>query len=173
MKSFIDVITSRRSVRAFNPLPLAEEDIEQIIRCGMQAPSAHNKQPWVFLTITERDTLMKIKPLCKWWGMLETAGLAIVNCMNLDDLGDNPREFFVDSCCAASENMILAAHSMGLGATWLGVCKGSPFYDEFCELLNIPANLEVVNMIAIGVPSGTRPEPINRFNPDKWVKEHF
>ena len=172
MNDFYQLLSTRRSIRAYKNQPLNQDVIEKLVRSGMQAPSAHNKQPWVFLTITDRALMAQIKPLCKWWKMLEQAGAVIITCMDTRGLGDDPREFFVASCCAATENMLLAAHAMGLGAVWLGVCPGTEFYDEFCRVISLPEGLEVVSMIAAGVPDEEK-AGIDRFDPSKWKREHF
>lgn len=172
MMDFFEVVSTRRSVRSFSGEPLTEEQIKTILRCGMQAPSAHNSRPWRLLTITDRERMQKIKPLCRWWKMLDSAALLIVICMDTAQCPEEPREFLVDSCCAATENMLLAAHALGLGATWLGVCKGKEYYSAFCECISLPAGFEVTGMIAVGVPAAI-PGPTERWEEEKWIRETF
>ena len=172
MNGFIELINNRRSIRAFTGELLNEDQLKEIITCGMHAPSAHNKQPWVFLSITNREKMMQIAPLCTWWGMLENAGAVIITCMDKDLLGDIQQEFIVHSCSAATENMILAANAIGLGSVWLGVCPESALYDDFCKVINLPENLRVVSMIAVGKANEEKPF-IERFEPEKWVREEF
>ncbi len=104
--------------------------------------------------------------------MLQTAGAVIVTCCDERLMGDFPAEFFTDSCAAATENMLLAAHSMGLGGVWLGVCEGSEFYMQFCNLIGLPPHLRVTSMIALGNPAEEK-EFTKRFDPAKWVQERF
>ena len=172
MNSFIDLINHRRSIRAFTGEFLTDDQIKEIITCGMHAPSAHNKQPWVFLSITNREKMMQIAPLCSWWGMLENAGAVIITCMNKDLLEDIQQEFFINSCSAATENMLLAANAMGFGGVWLGVCEESKLYEDFCKVINLPQNLRVMSMIAVGTANEEKPF-IERFDPEKWIKEEF
>ena len=172
MNSFIELINNRRSIRAFTGKFLTEDQLKEIVTCGMHAPSAHNKQPWVFLSITNREKMMQIAPLCSWWGMLENAGAVIITCMNKDLLGDIQKEFFVNSCSAATENMLLAAKALGLGGVWLGVVEESALYDDFCRVIKLPDNLQVMSMIAVGTPVEEVPF-IERFDPEKWIQEEF
>lgn len=172
MNKFIDTIKMRRSIRSYTGESLSESQLRTIIDCGMHAPSAHNRQQWIFLSITNREKLCQISPLCKWWDMLPTAGAVIITCMDKSASQAFPEEFSIASCCAATENMLLAATGIGLGAVWLGVCKESEFYEDFCRVIALPNHLRVISMIAVGVP-GEKKAPTERFTPEKWFREHF
>lgn len=172
MNEWIDVMNRRRSIRAFTGEPVPEAALREIINCGMHAPSAFNRQPWRFLSITGREKLLAIQPLCQWWGMLKTAGAAIVTCADRGQPGDIPEAFFTASCHAAAENMLLAAHALGLGAVWLGVCPESPFYGPFCDTIGLPEGLAATSMIAVGRPAEEKPYA-ERFDAAKWVRESF
>lgn len=172
MNELIGLIKTRRSIRSFTGEVVADAALEEIIRCAMHAPSAYNKQPWLFLSITDRRKLLDMAPLCQWWGMLQTAGAAIITCARRDLSGGIPEEFFVDSCNAATENMLLAAHAMGLGAVWLGVCRESSFYEQFCKVIGLPEDLFVTSMVAVGRPGEERPYA-ERFDASKWIRERF
>ncbi|MBC8536403.1 nitroreductase family protein [Feifania hominis] len=167
-------LMTRRSVRDFTGEPLSHEQLEELIRAGQQAPSGHNTQPWVFLSIRRRETLLRLVPLTPWWGLLENCGAAIVVCADTRVLGQKPmpREFLVHSCAAAMENMLLAAHAAGLGGVWLGMCPDAENYGEFCRILSVPTWARVVGMAAFGRPS-TTPAPIARMDPGKWFEERF
>ena len=172
MNEFVTRINARRSIRAYTGESVSDAQLKTIIDCGMHAPSAHNRQPWVFLTITEKDKLREISPLCKWWGMLPSAGAVIITCMNTPLTEGFAEEFSIASCCAATENMLLAAGALGLGAVWLGVCRESEFYEDFCRVIALPEELRVISMIAVGVPAEQK-EAAERFAPGKWFREHF
>ena len=172
MKDLTELINQRRSIRTFTGEALTEDQLRKIITCGMHAPSAYNKQPWVFLSITSQKKMRQLSPLCSWWKMLENAGGVIITCMDKRLLGDTPLEFFVASCNAAAENMLLAANAMGLGGVWLGICEESEYYMEFCKAINLPGYLRVTSMIAVG-KTGEKKKFIERFNPEKWIRESF
>lgn len=168
----IEAILSRKSVRAFTGAPVAEADLEKIVACGMAAPSAHNLRSFFILTITDREKLHALVPLCKWWKMLDSCGAAIVICADTRKFGTCPDEFHLCGCNAVQENMLLASHALGYGAVWLGVCRDSEFYQDFMNTLAIPDYLAVTGMMAVGVAE-KMPEVNARFTPEKWMREEF
>ncbi|MDD3667568.1 MAG: nitroreductase family protein, partial [Bacteroidales bacterium] len=114
-------ILNRKSVRKYTKEEVKKEQLEMLVRAGMAAPSARNSQPWLFFVIDDRtilDNLAKQLPNAK---MLLSAKAAIVVCGNLQKaLEGDGREFWVQDCSAATQNILLAAESMGLGAVWTG-----------------------------------------------------
>lgn len=170
----LECIMTRRSVRKYSAKSLSEGTLETLIRAGQQAPSAHNTQPWLFLSLTERETLHRLVPMTPWWGLLDQCAAAVVVCADeriLEEKSMLP-EFQTLSCAAALENMLLAAHSMGLGGVWLGMCRGQETYDSFKEVLGIPSWARVIGMAAFGYPS-EMPEPTDRMCSGKWFKERW
>lgn len=168
----IKAILSRKSVRAFTGAAVEEADLELIVKCGMAAPSPHNLRSFYILTITNRDKLHALVPLCQWWKMLDSCGAAIIVCADTRKFGTCPDEFHLSGCHAVQENMLLASHSLGYGAVWLGVCRGSEFYDDYVKTLEIPDYLAVTGMMAVGIPEK---EPVinDRFTPERWIREEF
>lgn len=172
-----DGLTTRRSVREFTDQVLDDKGLEKIVRAGMFAPSPHDTRPWRILTIRDHEKLEKLIPLSPWWNMLRQCQAAIVTCVDIRCAkGENsekelmPVEFVIDGGIAATQNMLLAAHDMGLGAVWLGICQGSESYEEFCRILGIPDYARVVSLIAVGYPD-SEPNQEERFDPSKWIKE--
>jgi len=115
----IEGIFTRRSIRKYTNQTITDEQIELLIKAGMYAPSASNQQPWHFIVINKREILNKIRDVHPYAKMLSEAQLAILVC------GDHDLElskgYWVVDCSAATQNILLAAHGMGLGAVWLGV----------------------------------------------------
>jgi len=172
-KAVLDNIMTRTSIRSFTSQPVPEALIEQMLRAGMAAPTAMNAQPWEFVVLNDRDTLNKLAGKLRYARMLEQAPLAIVVCGRdkwLDREG-NEREniFWVDDCSAATENILLAAHALGLGAVWTAA------KDERGEIvkdaLGIPEGYKTLNVIAIGYPA-ENPAPKDKWKPEKihWNK---
>ena len=168
----IEAILSRKSVRAFTGAAVDGSDLELIVKCGMAAPSPHNLRSFYILTVTDREKLHSLVPLCKWWKMLDTCGAAIVVCADTRKFGTCPDEFHLCGCHAVEENMLLAAHCLGYGAVWLGVCRESEFYADFKASLRIPDYLAVTGMMALGVPEKL-PAVNDRFTPENWIREEF
>lgn len=172
-KAVFDNIMTRTSIRQFTNEPVPAEMIEQMLRAGMAAPTAMNAQPWEFVVLNDRDTLNKLAGKLRYARMLEQAPLAIVVCGRTEwpDREGNLREniFWVDDCSAATENILLAAHALGLGAVWTAAKddRGEIVKDA----LGIPEGYKTLNVIAIGYPA-ENPAPKDKWKPEKihWNK---
>jgi nitroreductase len=166
----IDTILSRRSIRKFKNIPIKEEDIRTLLKCAMAAPSAGNEQPWHFIVINNREILDKIPKFHPYSEMLYEASLAIVVC------GEKSSEKYKGriplDCSAASENILLAAHSLGLGAVWLGVYPEEQRISDVSKLLEIPDGVIPISLIAVGYPDEKK-EPSNRFKEERIHKNKF
>ncbi len=159
-----EAILTRRSIRKFTPQPIHQDLIEKILRAGMQAPSARNKQPWHFIVVQNRQMLDKISVIHPYAYMLREAPLGIVVCGDIEI--EITIEYIVQDCSAATQNMLLVAHNFGLGAVWLGIYPREPRIKALRELLNIPENVIPISMIAIGYPAEKK-LPENRFKPER------
>src|SRR5512133_1574098 len=114
----LEAILTRRSIRQYTNEKVTDEQISTLLRCAMLAPSAVNKQPWHFIVFRDKSVINEIIEVHPNASMLTGASVAILVCWdeNLQhDTGYGP----VD-CSAATENILLAAHSIGLGAVWVG-----------------------------------------------------
>lgn len=172
----METILTRRSVRAFTEEPIQEADIRAIVRAGMHAPSAHNRRPWQMLSVTDRATLDELSLKSRWWGMLRGAALCVVTLAYSADIQPEDEEFLVQDSAAATQNMLLAIHTLGLGGVWLGIHPLRPYYEEVKALLGIPAEVRVVSLIAAGHPQQPLPPraaPRERFEEQKWHKERY
>ncbi len=159
-----EVILTRRSIRKFKSTEIPSDFIEKILRAGMQAPSARNKQPWHFIVIQNREMLDKISVVHPYAYMLKEAPLGIVICGDIKL--EITIEYIVQDCSAATQNMLLAAHNFGLGAVWLGIYPREPRIKALRELLNIPENIIPISMIAVGYPDEIK-HPENRYKPER------
>ncbi len=165
----LENIMTRTSVRKYTSQAVENEKIEKLLRAGMAAPTAGNKQPWEFLVITEREILDAIPPIIKGAHMAAKSQLAIVV------LGEPEKalvpEYWIQDCSAATENILLAAHGMGLGAVWCGAYpdNNTGKVEAMSKLLNLPDGTLALNVIVIGYPEG---EQIVK---DKWdpAKVHY
>jgi len=166
----MEALLTRRSQRNYTRETVTDAELRRIVRAGMYAPSGHDRRPWLFLTVRDRAKMRQLMPLSPWWAMLETAQAIIVVCADTRLLNGIPVEFGIDSCCAASQNMLLAAHGLGLGGVWLGICEGHESYERFKAVLGIPDYARVVSMIAVGRPAETK-EAEERMDCGKWFLE--
>lgn len=172
----MDALLTRRSVRSFTQEPVSEEDLRAILRAGMFAPSAHNGRTWRMLTVTDRAKLNALAPMSRWWHMLREAPLCIVCCGHSPELAAMDEELLVQNSVAATENMLLCIHALGLGGVWLGITPQRPQYEDVKKLLCIPGDVRVVSLIAVGHPKEPLPAraaPLERFEEEKWHKEQW
>lgn len=164
----INNILKRTSVRSYEDRAVESEKVEKLLRAGMAAPTAVNKQPWHFIVITDKNQLQKLSEANPNAGMAAKAPLAIVVCGDMDKaLEGDAREFWVQDCSAATENILLAATGMGLGAVWTGTYPSKERCAAVADVLRLPETLIPLNTIVIGYPD-TEPTP-----KDKWKKENI
>lgn len=155
----LDIIFSRRSIRLYADEPVSEADIQSLLEAGMAAPSASNRKPWYFVVVTERDTLRALAAAHPFGKMLASAGAAIAVC------GDPAiSDWWVQDCSAATENVLVAAVGLGLGAVWLG-SHGRPERERAIrEVLGIPERIGVLSLLSIGHP-GEEKEARTQYDP--------
>lgn len=172
--TFFDILNTRQSVRSFDAARSVEEEkLENMIRAGMNAPSAMGQHAWRMLTITDSVLLSRISEHGKWWKMLKACPLGIVMLTDTDELGGLPEEYQVISNAAAAENILLAAHAQGLGGVYLGLSRSDEGYAGLAQLLNVPENLRITGILAIGYPDKELSAPADRYDPAKWLREHL
>jgi nitroreductase len=145
----LDAIFTRRSVRRFDSKEVSAQDIEVMLQAAMSAPSAHNEQPWQFLVITERELLDQISKVHPYAKMCLETPLAIIPCIDLSS-HENSDGFWVQDMSAATQNILLTARSLGLGAVWLGVYPNEKIVRAIKKLFQLPEKVMPLNIIPIG-----------------------
>ena len=159
----IEAIMSRRSIRKYTDKKIPEEIITKLLKAAMNAPSAHNRQPWHFIVLDDRETLNKVPEYHQYSKMLENASHAIVV------LGDNEvqtSDFWIHDCSAATMNILIAANALGLGAVWLGVHPYEALIEGTKKLFNVPAHVTPLGIISLGYPEETR-SPRENYNQER------
>jgi len=169
----IDIIMQRKSVRKYLDKKIQEETLETIVKAGMAAPTAANKQPWSFVVVTERETLDKLADKLPYTKMLYKAPAAIVVCGVPEwGLPGEENEYWIQDCSAASENILLAAESLKLGAVWTGAYPMKDREKAIREILGIPDKIVPLNVIALGYPTGVE-KPKNKFKKERIHREKW
>ena len=155
---------TRRSVRHYTDKAVEGKTIETLLRAAMQAPSAHNAQPWHFIVITERRILDAVPEFHSYARMLLEAPAAILVC---GDLGvEESPEYINQACSAAAQNILLASHTLGLGAVWLGIYPREKRVREIRRLLRLPSRIIPVSLVALGYPAEKK-APADRYQPQR------
>ena len=159
----LNVVMTRTSIRAFLDKPVSDETIELLLKAAMAAPSAKNSQPWAFVVIKDRRILESLGASLPNAKMTATAPAAVVICGDLNKaLPGEAREYWIQDAAAATENFLLAAHTLGLGAVWTGVHPISERIRILKDTLKLPGNIEPFCLIPFGWPAA--PASIK----DKW-----
>lgn len=160
----IQNIMTRTSVRKFKQQPVEDAKIEQLLRAGMAAPTANDKQPWHFVVLKDEKSIAKYAASNKYHADdIKKTPLFIFVCADTTRMNEGQgRELWVQDCSAVSENILLAANALGLGACWTTVYPIQKKVTGISRTLNLPPNLIPLNAIIIGYPD----EPLQP--KDKW-----
>ena len=160
-----EVLLKRRSIRKFTDEPVSEEDVLKLLHAGMSGPSACNRTPWEFFVVTNPEILEKLRKSARYSKI--KAPLAIVVCGNLSKaLPLQLSPFWIQDCSAATENILLKATDLGLGAVWCGIHPMKTSEKKVSEALSLSEKLVPLNIIHIGHPAEF-PEPRDQFNEKK------
>lgn len=164
----LSIIHSRKSVRHFTGEPVSEEQLLILVRAGMCAPSARNIQPWKFCIITDREIMNSLADGLPYAKMLYKAGGAIAVCGDKKKFlhGDDD-ELWIQDCSAATQNILLAAESIGLGAVWTAAYPYPDRMNHTITVLKLPGHLIPLNVIPVGVSRG------EDFPKDKYKSENI
>jgi nitroreductase len=158
----LQAIMTRRSIRRFAPGEVDETTTETLLHAAMAAPSAGNQQSWRFVVVRDRERLARLSRTSPYAGMLAQASLAIVVCG--ETAGARHEGFWVEDCSAAMENLLLAAHAVGLGAVWLGYHPDAERVERVRDELLLPETVVPLGIAAIGHVDEEKP-PADRFEP--------
>jgi nitroreductase len=167
-KEFVQTIFARRSIRKYTDDPVGEADIKTLLEAAMAAPSASNRKPWQFVVVTGRQTLDALAEAHPHGKTLFEATLCIVVCGDLTE-----REtYWVQDCSAATENLLLAATALGLGAVWLGVYPKEDRVTAVRPILALPETITPLNLISIGHPAEEK-EPRTQYDGSRVHRERW
>lgn len=160
----IEALMTRCSIRRFKPAPVSEPAIRKMLEVLFRSPSAGDSRPWQFAVVDDRTLLDRLEASMAGCEMLRTAPLGILVCA--EPAREQIPGFWPQDCAAAAENLLLAAHGMGLGAVWIGLYPVAERERAVREALNVPDGLVPFALIAIGEPD-ERPVLENRYDPSR------
>jgi len=151
MNNVLNTIKNRRTIRKFKPDPIDEEKLQMILEAGRWAPSFSNLQPWKFIVIKDQDLRNAVDRATKESVLHLGINEAPVVIMVCGDQRIDPLHA-IEAGAAATQNMALAAHSLGLGACWISVCE-TEAETAIQKLLKLPKMTRVVSLLPIGNPA--------------------
>ena len=197
----LDAIRQRRSIRRYTDEPVSREHLETIIQAGRFAPSAENRQPWRFIVITDRDTIARLstkireglRRLLKYRFIVQ---LWLKELRNRDVLKllygaaharqdiiffDAPAVIFIvttdllfndESCACAAQNMMLAAHALGLGSCWIGFASVLGLKKTMLRDIGVPEDYHIAATLVVGHPKGNPQPPMRNPMADviNWIE---
>ena len=146
----LEALPPSRSIRAYTDQPVTREQLREIMHAGTMAPSGRNNQPWRFVTIQNRETIHKLAQFTSYSHIIGKAAACIAVFIDKTAMYHEVKDH--QSMGACIQNMLLAAHGMGLGAVWLGEILKSA--DAVRELVAVPKDMELMAVVAIGHPAG-------------------
>ncbi|HZL65588.1 MAG TPA: nitroreductase family protein [Thermoleophilia bacterium] len=165
-----DPVLSRRSIRKYTGEPVPDDVVERLLRAAMAAPSAGNQQPWRFVVVRDRATLASITEVHPYSRMLPEAPVAVVVCG--DAAGCKWPQMWEQDCAAATENLLIEAELLGLGAVWLGVHPIAERVDGIRALLGMPDSVVPFAVVPFGHPAERKP-PADRYDAARVYHERW
>ena len=149
----IEMLKTRRAVRAYTRQSVPRNIIEDIIDCGRLAATAVNIQPWEFVVVTNADALRRMAKTTDYGGFIADAPVCVV-------VVCRDTKYYLEDGSAATENILLAARAHGLGSCWVAGDK-KPYAQEICRLVGAPQGYKLISLIPIGYPAES-PEKAKR-----------
>jgi nitroreductase len=161
MNEVLRTIEKRRSIRKFTDQPVEKATFELLLRAAMAAPTATNAQPWEFVVITEKAVMDEFRANLMFAKMNAPSAICVMGSkrMQRNIAGE---KFWQQDCSAASQNILLAATSLGLGSVWVGIHPVFLFVNQVRRILNLPKEVTPLNLIYIGYPAEEK-EPRSQY----------
>ena len=150
----IENIMTRVSVREFTGEKSTDEQIDILLRAAMAAPSAINKQPWAFIVVTDEALIAKLGEALPYSRCSNKPACAIIPCGDMSKaIEGEMAAFWINDVSAATENLLLAAHAMGLGAVWTGLHPDMNRAGLVQQMLGLPEHIIPLCVVPVGVPA--------------------
>jgi len=160
----LDFIYKRRSVRKFKPDEVPNNLVTELLKAAMAAPSGNNKQPWEFIVVKDEAKRLEITKFHRYAQMAKESPVVIVV------LGKKSEKWHIQDCAAATENLLIAAANLGLGAVWCGMDEARQ--PGIKELLRVPDDYWIFSLVPVGFPNES-PLPRTQYTPEKVHSEKF
>jgi len=162
----IENLLTRVSVREFTGEKISEAQLDTLLRAAMAAPSAINKQPWAFVVVTDEALIAKLGEALPYSRCSNHPAIAVIPCGDLSKaIEGEMAAFWINDVSAATENLLLAAHAMGLGAVWTGLHPDMKRAKMVQEMLGLPEHIIPLCVVPVGVPA-EHPDIKDKYKPE-------
>ena len=168
----IENIMTRTRIRQFKAQPVEQDKVDILLKAAMAAPTALNLQPWHFIVINDKETIALLSGKQPTSAPLMIAVCGDTDKTMLPDGSTKLPDFWVEDVSAATENLLLAAHALGLGAVWTGVYPAMDRTAEVANVLNCPQNIVPLAVVRVGYPDES-PEPKNKYKEENISYNKF
>jgi nitroreductase len=165
-----DAIHGRRSIRHFSAGTVGDEVVHTILSAAMSAPSAGNEQPWHFIVVRDRSILAALSSAHPYAEMVQHAALAVLVCADMKIV--KHRDYWPADCAAATQNILLAVHALGLGSVWVGVYPREARMAEVRRVITLPDDIIPYSLLPIGIPAENKP-PEDRYKPERTHEDRW
>jgi nitroreductase len=152
----LQAIYARRSIRKFQPRPVEQEKLLELLKAAMAAPSAVNSQPWEFVVVSQPEPLARLQQLMDYGRYAATAVIAVCGSPG-SALNPSGEVYWVQDCSAALENMLIAATALGLGSVWVGVYPRQHKVEAVSRFLGLPGGVIPLGLVYLGYPAEAKP----------------
>jgi len=163
----LSTIRERRSIRRYTNQAVTDDQIRQLLEAAMAAPSADNIQPWEFVVVKDPDLKRELAQTHPWSDMAADAAVVFVVCGN-----ERASRHWVEDASAATENLLLAATALGLGAVWVAVYPHASNEAHVRQVLAIPGEMRVLCLVPVGHPAESKP-PRTKYTESKVHYERW
>lgn len=149
----LEALKTRRSIRKYKPDPVPRKLLEEVLDCARLAATARNEQPWEFVVVGDAGMRGRIAELAEYGKFIATSPICVVVLCK-------DTKYYLEDGSAAIQNLLVAAHALGLGSCWVAGDK-KPYADQIRQLTGAPAGCRLVGLVALGFPA-EQPRPRKR-----------
>lgn len=171
MPDAIDTIFRRRSIRSYLDRPVEREKIELLLRAAMAAPTACNGAPWEFIVVTQREILDQLRGKLMFARYNAPAAIIVLGNVGIAN-NSVAKRYWLQDCCAATENILIAATGLGLGSVWIGLHPLPSAEKPVRHVLGIPDDVTPLGMIYVGYAAEDKPAG-TKYDEDRVYWEHY
>ncbi|MCG8552382.1 MAG: nitroreductase family protein [Desulfobacterales bacterium] len=151
----LEAIHTRRSIRKYQDKEIPDEMIRTMLSAAMMAPSAGDERAWQFVVVTDQDKKEQITAVHPYVSMIAKAPLGILVCGDLTK--EKYEGYWPQDCSAAMQNLLLAAHGIGLGAVWTGIYPMAERMEKFVSIFGLPDRIIPFGLAVVGWPAQSIP----------------